>query len=213
VAQPFNDRYPPFTQAVDRSSQAVYVIQAGAETFRAWLDVLRVKAREDTVGEYRVFHTFTPPPDVEPLPRAAFTVTASQGRGEPAGVLDGDMNTGWSSGRGAAGSAWMEVDLGAERTVSGLTLVNDRAERVPEELVVLVERPGTEWRQVAGLMPQGVAARWENGAVRITPSRTLTVRFEPVATRRIQLVERGLPGRWSVAELFVLAPAPAGPPP
>ena len=36
--------------------------------------------------------------------------------------------------------------------------------------------------------------RWENGAIRITPSRTLTVRFEPVTTRRVRLVENG-PGR------------------
>src|SRR5262249_51681741 len=30
-AQPFNDRSPPFTQAVDRSSKPVYVVQAGVE--------------------------------------------------------------------------------------------------------------------------------------------------------------------------------------
>ena len=33
--------------------------------------------------------------------------------------------------------------------------------------------------------------RWENGAPRIAPSRTLTVRFEPVSARRIRLVEAG----------------------
>jgi hypothetical protein len=93
-----------------------------------------------------------------------------------------------------------------------VALVNDRAERLPDDLVVLVERAGG-WRKVAALAPQGVAARWENGAIRITPSRTLTVRFEPVATRRIRLVEKGPPGRWSVAELFVLGPAPPGSPP
>src|SRR5262249_15463123 len=59
-AQPSNDRSPPFTQAVDRSSRPVYVVQAGVETFRAWMENLRVTAREDTVGEYRVFHDFTP---------------------------------------------------------------------------------------------------------------------------------------------------------
>jgi hypothetical protein len=39
------------------------------------------------------------------------------------------------------------------------------------------------------------------------------VRFEPVATRRLRLVEKGPPGRWSVAELFVLGPASPGSPP
>ena len=88
VAQPFNDRHPPHTLAVDRSPRPAYVVQAGVETFRAWLDAMRVTSREDVVGEYHVFHDFTPPPDVRPLARSAFTVRASAGRGEAASVLD-----------------------------------------------------------------------------------------------------------------------------
>ena len=213
VAQPFNDRYPPFTLAVDRSSRPAYVVQAGVETFRAWMEAIRVTAREETAGGYRIFHDFTPPPDTRPLALTPFTVSASPGRGDAASALDGDIDTGWSSGRGGTGPAWMEVDLGAERLVSGVTLVNDRAERVPDDFVVMVERAGTGWRQVAALAPQGVTARWENDAIRITPSRTLTVRFEPVAVRRIRLVEKGAPAPWSVAELFVLGPAAPGSPP
>jgi hypothetical protein len=212
VAQPFNDRYPPFTLAVDRSSRPVYVVQAGVETFRAWMAAIGVTGREDVVGGYRVFHDFTPPPDTRPLARGSFTVSASPGRGDPASVLDGDVNTGWSSARGATGPAWMEVDLGVEQLVSGVTLVNDHAERVPDDFVIAV-RAESGWQPVAGLQPQGVTARWENGAIRIAPSRTLTVRFAPVATRRIRLVENGPPGRWSVAELFVLGPAAPGSPP
>ena len=36
------------------------------------------------------------------------------------------------------------------------------------------------------------------------------MRFEPVTTRRIRLVEAGPGGRWSVAELFLLEPSPGG---
>ena len=213
VAEPFNDRHPPHTRLVDRSSRPAYVVQAGVETFRAWLEATRITSREDAVGDYRIFYDFTPPPDARPLPRAGFTVSASAGRGDPANLLDARLDTGWSSIRGPKGSAWIEVDLGAERLVSGVTLVNDRAERVPDELVVTAEPAGARPRIVAALAPQGVAARWENGAIRIAPSRTLTVRFEPVATRRIRLAEKGAPGRWSVAELFLLGPATPGAPP
>ena len=210
VAQPFNDRYPPFTLAVDRSSEPVYVVQAGVETFRAWMEVLGITAREDKVGAYRVFHDFTRPP-VRPLARGSFTVTASPGRGDAASVLDGDVDTGWSSGRGATDSAWLEVDLGAEHLVSGVALVNDRAERLPDDLVVLVERAGG-WRKVAALAPQGVAARWENGAIRITPSRTLTVRFEPVATDAFDSWrrDRRAVGVWPSSSFW--APRPRDPP-
>ncbi|HEY7139496.1 MAG TPA: discoidin domain-containing protein [Methylomirabilota bacterium] len=211
VAQPFNDRYPPYTRAVDRSTRPGYVVQAGVETFRAWMEAMRITAREDAVGEYRIFHDFTAPPELRPLARSGFTVQASPGRGDPASILDDQIDTGWS--RGAGGPAWIEVDLGAPRLVSAVTLVNDRAERVPDELAILAEGAGAELRPVAALASQGVAARWENNAIRIAPSRTLTVRFDPVVTRRVRLVEKGPPGRWSVAELFLLGPVPPGSPP
>ena len=213
VAQPFNDRHPPHTLAVDRSPRPAYVVQAGVETFRAWLEAMRITAREDVAGEYHIFHDFTPPPEVRSLARSAFTVRTSAGRGEAASLLDARLETGWSSARGPEGSAWVEVDLGAERVVSGVTLVNDRAERVPDDLGVMAESAGaglSRWRRTR---PAGCRGPLENGAIRITASRTLTVRFMPVVTRRVRLVEKGPPGRWSVAELFLLGPALPGSPP
>jgi hypothetical protein len=213
VAQPFNDRHPPYTRAVDQSPRPAYVVQAGVEEFRRWLVGLRVGFRERAVGEFRVFDEFTPPPAAAPVPRAAWTLLTSSGRGEPASLTDARLDTGWSSARGPAGSAWIEVDLGDARALSGVTLINDRAERVPDRLLVMVDDTGTGWRRVAALSPQGVATRWEHGAPRVSPSRTLTLRFAPVTTRRVRLVEGGPGGRWSVAELFLLAPAPPAVPP
>ena len=134
VAQPFNDRYPPYTLAVDQSPRPAYVVLGGVELFRTWLKVMRSGAREHAVGVFRVFYDFRPPPDARPLPRSGFTVRSSEGRGDPASLLDGQLDTGWSSGRGPDGSGWIEVDLGAERVVSGLTLVNDHVERLPGEV-------------------------------------------------------------------------------
>src|SRR5262249_36275541 len=103
------------------------------------------------------------------------------------------------------------VEFDTERVVSGVALVNDRADRIPDDLVVQVATAGGGLRQVAALEPQGVAASWENGAIRITPSRTLMVRFDPVMIRRIRLCDRGRrPGGWSVGELFLPGAPPAG---
>jgi hypothetical protein len=214
VAEPFNDRHPPHTRAVDQSPRPAYVVQAGVEALRHWLAALRVEAREQAVGGYRVFYDFIPPPDAAPLARSGWIVRTSPGRGEAASLTDARLDTGWSSARGPKGSAWVEVDLGAERPLSGVTLVNDRAERVPDQLVVMTDGAGAAPRRVATLAPQGTPPRWENGAPRITPGRTLTVRFEPVRARRVQLIENGsAAGRWSVAELFLLSPAvPEAPP-
>ena len=213
VAEPFNDRYPPHTRAVDRSPRPAYVLQAGADVFRHWLAGMRVGARERGVGDYRVFDRFTPPPEALPLPRAGWTVHASPGRGDPMSVADARLDTGWSSSPGPDGSAWMEVDLGGERVLSGITLINDLADRLPTHLLVWADQVGAQARRVAEVAPMGVAMRWENAAPRVGHSRALTVRFEPVATRRLRLVEAGPGGRWSVAELFLLGPAPGGMPP
>ena len=211
VAQPFNDRYPPHTQAVDASPRPAYVIQAGVETFRHRLAALGGTARERAVGDYRIFYDFAPPPDAVPLARSGWSVRASEGRGEAASVVDARLETGWSSARGPEGSAWLEVGLGVERWLSGVTLVTDRAERIPDDLVVMTDATGPQ--PIATLIPQGLAPRWVNGAPRITPSRTLTIRFEPVSARSIRLVEQGTDRGWSVAELFLLSPEtlPASP--
>jgi F5/8 type C domain len=213
VAQPFNDRYPPYTHAVDRSPRPAYVVRAGVETFQAWTRSIGVKAREQRVGGYYVFHRFAPPPPAVPLPRAGLIVQTSPGRGDAGTLVDGRLDTGWTPSKEADNTAWIDVDLGGERELTGVTLVNDRAERLPEDLVVLAESPGTRLRPVAALAPQGVGASWENNAIRITPNRALTVRFEPVTARRVRLVERGSASRWSVAELFLLGPALSGAPP
>ena len=212
VAQPFNDRYPPHTRAVDQSPRPAYLLQGDSspDVFRNWIAGLGVRARERGAGDYRVFDRFQAPPEAIPLPRAGWTVQTSPGRGDAASVTDARLGTGWSSALDPEGSAWVEVDLGAERTVSGVTLVNDHAERVPDELVVMTESAGSGPRRVASLAPLGIAARWENGAPRLAPSRALTVRFAPVTTRRVRLVEAGPGRRWSVAELFLLGPAPPG---
>ncbi len=144
VAEPFNDRHPPHTPAVDRSPRPAYVVQAGVETFRAWMEATRITSREEAVGQYRVFYDFTPPPDVRPLPRARPSRSArALGRGDAGGLLDAPPRHRLvhhpRPERAPRGS---RCDLGAERMVSGLTLVNDRAERVPDELVVMAERAG-----------------------------------------------------------------------
>ena len=213
VAEPFNDRYPPYTRAVDLSPRPAYVLQAGGDVFRAWLAGMRVGARERGVGDYRLFDQFTPPPEAVPLPRAGWTIRASPGGGEATSVTDAHLDTRWLSSPGPDGSAWIEVDLGTEQVLTGVTLINDRAERLPNRLLVLADRAASPPQRVAAVAPGGVAVRWENGAPRVGPSRTLTLRFAPVTTRRVRLVEAGTPGRWSVAELFLLGPPTPGTPP
>jgi 4-amino-4-deoxy-L-arabinose transferase-like glycosyltransferase len=211
VAQPFNDRYPPHARAVDRSPRPAYVVRDGAGAFRDWLAGLRVEARESQVGRYVVFDQFTPPPEALPLARAGWRVEASSGRRHAVHVLDARVHTAWSSAPAAGSPSRLEVDLGVERLLSGVALVHDGPDRLPDQLRVLVDaRGGARWRGVAALTPRGVAPRWDNGAPRMTPGPTLTLHFPPVAARRIRVEGDGPAGRWRVSELFLLTPAPPG---
>ena len=65
---------------------------------------------------------------------------------------------------------------------------------------------------VGRLETQKLSVEWRNGAPRVIPGRTLTLRFDPVEARRIKLTEAGPAGTWAVSEVFVLGPAGTSPP-
>jgi 4-amino-4-deoxy-L-arabinose transferase-like glycosyltransferase len=209
VAQPHHDRYLPYTLAVDRVARPAYVVGAEAEVVDAWFKSLGTTAHRARVGPYTVFWGFTPPPPVTPLPRVGLAVRTSDGRGAPESLLDGQLDSGWRSGPGPPGSAWVDIDLGQARAVAGLVLVTDQPVHVP---AVLEVRPDGGQPAVR-LETRGFTTHWRHGAPRAEPSRVLTVRFGPVVARRLRLTDLGPAGAWAVAELFVLAPADAPPAP
>jgi 4-amino-4-deoxy-L-arabinose transferase-like glycosyltransferase len=209
VAEAWNERYPPHAEAVEASPRPAYVLQGNEQPLASWLGAIGVRARVTPVGGYTVFDRFTEPPAAVPLARARWGVQASPGRGDPRSVVDASLATGWASAPGPPRSAWVELDLGTEQPVSGVTLVSDRPDRVPGQLVVeAVGRLGDS-REVAALATGGLSATWANGAPRVRPSLSVTLRFPPVLARRIRLVDAEPAGRWSVAELFLLAPREA----
>lgn len=212
VAEPFDDRYPPHTRAVDAAPRPAYVLRADAERFEGWLRGIRSGAEQARVGPYTVFWGFAPPPPVAALPRAEWTVRTSPGAGEASSLTDGEIESGWSSAPGPAGSAWVEVDLGRVQAVSGVTMVTDHPRHVPQDFAVEVADGPAPYPSAGRFRTDGFTATWRNGAIRTRPGRTLTVRFAPVQARRLRLTELGPGGTWAVAEVFALAPA-AGPEP
>ncbi|MBI3456864.1 MAG: hypothetical protein HY002_13895 [Candidatus Rokubacteria bacterium] len=210
VAEPFDDRYPPHTKAVDAAPRPAYVLRADVERLEIWLRGIRSRAEQARVGPYTVVWAFAPPPPVAAVPRAEWTVRTSPGAGLARSLIDGQLESGWSSAPGPPGSAWVEVDLGHVQAVSGVTMVTDHPRHIPQELAVEVA-DGPAPRPSAGrFQTGGFTVTWRNGAIRTRPGRTLTLRFPPVQARRLRFTELAPAGAWAVAELFVLAPA-AGP--
>ncbi len=209
VAQPMDDRYPPYTAAADRSPRPAYVVAGQVDFLEGWLRALGVSGRRDRVGPYTVYWDFGPPSPVTPLPRDGLRVTTGAGTGEPDSLLDARLDSGWASAPGPPGGAWVEVDLGQPRPIGGLTLVMDQPSHVPRLLEVRADGGAPLVRLDTG----GFTAYWRNGGPRTVPSRAFTVRFGPVVARRLRLTDLGPAGTWTVAELFLLTPgAGAGDP-
>jgi hypothetical protein len=207
VAEPIRDKHPPFTQAVDATRRPAYIVRAGLELFENWVAALQLPRFEhERVDPYTIFWDFAPPPPATPVSRAGWTVRTSRGVGEPASLVDGRFDTGWSSAPGPPASAWVEVDVGRPQVVSGAVLLTDQPEHVPQQLVIDAETANGAVRTVSRYDTGGFAPLWRNGALRTAPGRTLVVRFPPVEARRIRLQEQARGGTWAVAELFLLAP-------
>ncbi len=207
VAQPFDDRHPPYTSAVDASPRPGFVFRGGSSRVAQWLHAMGSGVRRDQVGHYTVFSEFTAPPAVVSIPRAAWTVRTSAGLGEPNALVDARLSTAWASAGGPLGTAWVEVDLGRRRTVAGVSVVTDGLAQLPRILEVTAEDGSGAPRPVVRVETFGLAVAWRNGAPRIGPGAALTVRFPPAETRRLRLTDLGPAGTWAVAELFVLGVA------
>ena len=211
VADPWRDRYPPYTRAVDQSPRPAYVLRGEVDRYENWLRALGVGAQRAAVGPYTVYWDFTAPAPVQALRRGGWRLETAAGQGAPADLVDGRLGTGWASARGPAGSAWIAADLDGGR-LAGVTLVTDRPDRIPRQLDVAVIGPDGQRRSVARVETGGFTVAWRNGAPRTVPGRTLTVRFAPVEARRVVLTDLGPGGAWAVAELFLHGPAGETPP-
>ncbi len=136
-----------------------------------------------------------PPGAPTPLPRTAWTVSASASSpDDPAGnAIDGDPATRWSSGAGMAPGDWFQVDLGAKTSFSEVQLDTSGS---PGDFVrgyeVYVSDDGTTWGEPIA-----------RGGGRTQ----LRVLVPPVEARYVRVVNTGSSGSWwSIHELNVLAP-------
>ncbi|MGN8246637.1 discoidin domain-containing protein [Cellulomonas soli] len=151
-----------------------------------------VNLRGTNLGGWLTFEDWMSPLGEFALDRTGWSATASGG--SAAAILDGDLDTRWTSGAAQTGGEWVQVDLGAPTLVNRITLdaggsTTDR----PAAYEVLVSSDGVTWASVAaapGAAQTGVTAE-------IT-----TTRFAPQVTRHVRVVQQGSAAPWwSVAEL------------
>ncbi|MEV4641367.1 glycoside hydrolase family 30 beta sandwich domain-containing protein [Actinoplanes sp. NPDC049548] len=136
-----------------------------------------------------------PPTASAPLPRDAWTVSASTSNPtEPPGrAVDGDAATRWSTGRGMKAGDWFQVDLGANQTFNQVVLdTTGSSGDSPRGYQLFVSDDGTNWgRPIA--TGQG--------------SPVTKILVPQVTARYLRVVNQGdAGGWWSIHELNVLGP-------
>ncbi|MET0696663.1 MAG: discoidin domain-containing protein [Acidimicrobiia bacterium] len=103
-------------------------------------------------------------------------VRASSG-GSPSNVVDGVLDTVWSAGAGPI--QWVELDLGASRTVESIRLLVAQDPPGPTTHVVSVRGESGDWREVATLSVTTIDGQWLD----VVPSAPLEgVRFIGIET-------------------------------
>ena len=118
------------------------------------------------------------------------TASSTSKHGEPAeAAIDGDPNSMWWSNNAQADPQWLMVDLGAERTVGGVSVAWWKA--YAKNYTVEVSTDGTSWRE---------AARVEGRSNWLGDMDVL--RFEPVKARfvRLHCTERAV--AWQAYTVF-----------
>ena len=135
------------------------------------------------------------------LPRWSWTVSSSvAASGNPPGnVVDGDINTRWSSGTSQTNGMWFQVELGAAATFRGIILdASPSSSDYPRGYQVNVSNDGVNW---------GSAVATGVGSSGIT-----TITFANQTARYIRVTQTGSVGLWwSIHELNVLGTVPAVP--
>lgn len=140
--------------------------------------------------------SLTAPTTAVPLPRDAWTVSASTSNATepPSRVLDGDPATRWSTGRGMQAGDWFQVDLGSSQTFNQVVLDTTASSGdSPRGYQLFVSDDGTNWGQPVATGPGSPVTR---------------ILIPQVTARFIRVVNQGNAGNWwSMHELNVLGPA------
>ncbi len=157
-----------------------------------------INLRGTNLGGWLTYEDWMSPLGEFALARDDWSATGSSSGA--ANVLDGDLDTRWSSGAAQAGGEWLQIDLGSPTLMSRITVdAGASTDDWPVQYEVLVSDDGTTWRSVAAA----------SGAPDDTTSDEITTtRFAPQVARYVRIEQEGTGGYWwSVAEVNLFSDA------
>ena len=175
------------------------------------LDALGCRWRKQRFPYYALFHDIRPRSSPERLLARDGWVLRAGVAGEDAPLaIDGDLATRWPGHGPQRPGMHLEIDLGRPSLVSGVRL--DAGEFVhdfPRGLRVEARGEAGAWVAVSELPHTYRGLSLRGGHVHLGPESVVEVRFAPVETSGLRIVQTGTSERfdWSVAELYVFGVA------
>ena len=163
---------------------------------------------EKAFGPDRLYYRFSQPLRTR-IPREGWRASASRNGSEAARVLDGSLQTRWTSGRPQSPDLSFELDLGKIRTISELVLdLGSSRLDYPRILTILVSPDGRDWQEV----PTRIVPDLYWAGTRIFQMRAdrLVYRFDPAVCRYLKLRQMGSDRTyfWSIHEINLYGPPP-----
>jgi 4-amino-4-deoxy-L-arabinose transferase-like glycosyltransferase len=212
-AQPYSDRYPLYTQLVDRSRRPAYLLAGEATAFESTLIGSGGFYKKKRIGHLWLFYDFSPPKNqyIE-VPATGWRVYPF-GSAEPASAaFDRNLVTYWNLGRAMKPGDIFQLDLG--RTVPDLgriLLFAGTPEGLPRGLRLEISSDGELWKPVLEIPAYWNSLIWSgpHPFVRSAAGPTELV-FPPQPGRYLRITQTGTDteNAWLIAEILVYRAIP-----
>ncbi len=207
-AQPGDDRYPAYTDWIDRDPKAAFLFARDNKNFENTLINIGGTYQKSQVFGYSIYHNFSPPPflfiELEPTKWKAVTNSNLEGT---INIFDRDLNTRWSSNKPQEPGLFLQIDLGQIVPDLGrITLLSGKQEDTPRGLQVEISQDGRKWQTVREVHGIWEDLFWSGPHPFYRPGiGRVDITFSPQPGRFLRLTQLGSDPTyyWSVAECFI----------
>jgi hypothetical protein len=213
IAQPSGDRYPFYTDLIDRDPEAAFLFNGDNQEFEETLKNIGGTYQKSRVFGFSVYYSFSPPPyrftELEPTD---WKVESNLNSSSTMPIFDRDLNTLWSTLGPQKSGDFLQIDLGKIVPDLGrLTLFSRKAVETPRGLRIEISLDGRHWQIVRGTKGFWGSLIWSGPHPFYRPLEARTdLTFPPQSGRYLRLTQLGQDSTysWSVSECFLYQAQP-----
>ena len=207
-AHPIGDRYPAYTDLIDRDPRAAFIFSGDNKDFENTLKNIGGSYLKKQVSGYSLYHDFSPPPyrfnELEPT---NWKVESNFNSSATINIFDRDLNTLWSTLVPQKPGVFLQIDLGKiVPSLGRITLFPGKAEETPRGLRIEISLDGRQWQLVRETHGYWGSLFWSGPHPFCRPQEArIDIAFPPQAGRYLRLTQLGKDPSffWSISECFL----------